>query len=40
MKSDLIKVNNDIANQKLRIKENLDKVKKNKQLPFLVANMA
>jgi TolA-binding protein len=39
MKSDVNRLNHESQSQKQRIKENLEKVKVNKQLPYLVANV-
>lgn len=39
MKSDIGEINYESAQQKLHIKDNKDKIKTNKQLPYLVANV-
>ena len=39
MKSDIQRINHETLNQKEKIKENLDKIKLNKQLPYLVRNV-
>mmetsp|Transcript_17416 Transcript_17416/g.35391 ORF Transcript_17416/g.35391 Transcript_17416/m.35391 type:complete len:453 (+) Transcript_17416:969-2327(+) len=39
MKSDIQRINHETLNQKDKIKENLDKIKLNKQLPYLVGNV-
>ncbi|GMH73415.1 hypothetical protein TrRE_jg10570 [Triparma retinervis] len=39
MRSDVQRINHESANQKDKIKENLEKVKVNKQLPYLVASV-
>ena len=39
MKSDIQRINHETLNQKEKIKENLDKIKLNKQLPYLVGNV-
>jgi len=39
MKSNITSIESDTENQRKRIKENLDKIKLNKQLPYLVGNV-
>lgn len=39
MKSDITSIDSDSESQRKRIKENLDKIKLNKQLPYLVGNV-
>lgn len=39
MKSDIQSIDSESESQRKRIKENLDKIKLNKQLPFLVGNV-
>ena len=39
MRSDIQRINHETLNQKDKIKENLDKIKLNKQLPYLVGNV-
>ena len=39
MKSDITSIDSESENQRKRIKENVDKIKLNKQLPYLVGNV-
>ena len=39
MQSDMNRIKHDTADQRARIKENLEKIKQNKQLPYLVGNV-
>lgn len=39
MKSEILRINNELQTQKEKIKENTEKIKVNKTLPYLVSNV-